>query len=73
MRTAPSRVQTRGQARTPASIPDDMPVGQWSPRRRRLTPDLEAVARDVDRIAEPLAAYLLVWLWSNRRSDPRSP
>jgi hypothetical protein len=66
VRRPPPRVRTE-RSQPPAPIPADMPVKVWHPRlgaRRRE--DLEAVAREVDRVAEPIAAYLLAWLWAHK-------
>jgi hypothetical protein len=53
--TAPKRAK-------PAPPPADMPI---EPKPVRPTRDLEALAREVNRIATPLASYLLMWLWAH--------
>lgn len=71
MRATVDRIATVGdRRRVPAPIPDDYPRDVWSPRLGRITrprAEIEELTRDVERIAEPIAAYLLVWLWANRR------
>ena len=60
--------------RPPTEIPEDYPRDVWTPTvRPRSVAELEATAREVAGIAEPVAAYLLAWLWTTRGTDPRIP
>lgn len=52
--------------RSASTIPDDASSTVWNPRvRARRAEELDALSAELDELAKPLAAYLLMWLYAN--------